>query len=116
MRTLLIINDPPYGTERAYNGFRLANSLAKRDDEEVRIFLMGDAASCAKSGQTLPQGYYSLERMLKIFRAKGGEIGVCGTCMEARGLTDDDLVEGALRSTLDELTDWTLWADKVLTF
>jgi uncharacterized protein involved in oxidation of intracellular sulfur len=77
---------------------------------------MGDAASCAKAGQTLPQGYYSLERMLKILRAKGGEAGVCGTCMDARGLVDGELTEGAHRSTLDELTDWTLWADKVLVF
>jgi len=116
MRTLLIINDPPYGTERAFNGLRLANALAKRDGEEAKVFLMGDAASCAKSGQSLPRGYYSLERMLKIFRATGGETGVCGTCMDARGLTDDELAEGSRRSTLDELADWTLWADKVLVF
>lgn len=80
------------------------------------MFLMGDGASCAKAGQTLPKGYYSLERMLKGFHGKGGETGVCGTCMDARGLTDDELVEGARRSTLDELTDWTVWADKVLVF
>lgn len=116
MRTLLILNDPPYGMERAYNGLRLANALAKRDGQEVRVFLMGDAASCAKAGQTLPQGYYSLERMLKIFSAKGGETGACGTCMDARGLTDDELVKGVRRSTLDELTEWTVWADKVLVF
>lgn len=116
MRTLLIINDPPYGTERAYNGMRLASSLAKREDQEVKVFLMGDAASCAKAGQMVPQGYYSLERMLKGFGLKGGETGVCGTCMEARGLTDDELVEGARRSTLEELTDWTIWAGKVLVF
>ena len=116
MRTLLIINDPPYGTERAYNGLRLANSLAKRDGEEVKVFLMGDAASCAKAGQNVPQGWYSLERMLKGLQVKGGETGVCGTCMDARGLTEAELVDGARRSTLEELTDWTLWADKVLIF
>ena len=116
MRTLLIINDPPYGTERAYNGLRLATSLKKRAGEEVKVFLMGDAASCAKAGQTLPQGYYSLERMLKVFHAKGGETGVCGTCMDARGLTEPELVDGARRSTLEELTDWTLWAERVLIF
>lgn len=116
MKTLMIVNDPPYGTERCYNALRLANSLAKREGEEVRVFLMGDAASCAKAGQMVPQGYYSLERMLKILRAKGGATGVCGTCMDARGLTDAELAESAHRSTLDELTDWTLWADKVLVF
>jgi uncharacterized protein involved in oxidation of intracellular sulfur len=116
MKTLMIVNDPPYGTERCYNALRLANSLAKREGEAVKVFLMGDAAACAKAGQTLPQGYYSLERMLKILRVKGGEAGVCGTCMDARGLLDAELVEGARRSTLEELTDWTLWADQVVPF
>jgi len=116
MRTLLIINDPPYGTERAYNGMRLANALAKREGEEVRVFLMGDGASCAKAGQNPPQGYYSLERMLKGLHLKGGVTGVCGTCMDARGLTDAELAEGARRGTLEELTDWTLWAERVLVF
>ncbi len=53
--TLFILNDPPYGTERSYNGLRLATSLAKREDWGVRVFLMGDAASCAKAGQQAAQ-------------------------------------------------------------
>jgi uncharacterized protein involved in oxidation of intracellular sulfur len=116
VKTLLIINDPPYGTERAYNALRLAITLIKREGEEAKVFLMADAAACAKAGQTLPQGYYSLERMLRIFHARGGSIGVCGTCMEARGLKEEELVEGAHRSTMEELADWTIWADKVLVF
>ena len=51
MKHLLILNDPPYGTERSYNALRLAGALAKRPDEEVRVFLMGDAAACARAGQ-----------------------------------------------------------------
>jgi uncharacterized protein involved in oxidation of intracellular sulfur len=47
VHVLFILNDPPHGTERSYNGLRLAGSLAKRDDVEVRIFLMGDAVGCA---------------------------------------------------------------------
>jgi uncharacterized protein involved in oxidation of intracellular sulfur len=116
MRTLFLLNDPPYGTERCYNALRLANALAHREGEEVKVFLMGDAASCAKAGQTLPQGYYSLERMLKILRVRGGETAVCGTCMDARGIADGELAEGTRRSTLEELADWTVWADKVLVF
>ena len=116
MKSLVIINDPPYGTERAYNALRLAISLLKREGEEVKIFLMADAAACAKSGQTLPQGYYSLERMLQLAHSRGAEIGVCGSCMDARGLSDAELVESARRSTMEELTDWTIRADKVLVF
>ncbi|MGH9369423.1 MAG: DsrE/DsrF/TusD sulfur relay family protein [Thermoanaerobaculia bacterium] len=115
-KTLLIVNDAPYGTERAYNGLRLAGSLAKREGEQVRVFLIGDAASCAKSGQKVPQGYYNLEVMVRNVVRRGGEVGVCGTCMDARGIADLDLSEGTRRSTLEELTDWTLQADRVLVF
>lgn len=115
-RTLFILNDPPYGTERSYNGLRLAGSLIKRDEEEVRVFLMGDAASCAKAGQQTPNGYYNIERMLRAVTNRNGKIGVCGTCMDARAITADQLAEGTSRSTLGELTDWTQWADKVLVF
>ena len=115
MKTLFILNDAPYGTERSYNGLRLAGSVAKREGEEVKLFLIGDAASCAKNGQKLPQGYYNIEIMLKSV-ARHGEVGVCGTCMDARGMTEAELIEGTKRSTLDELTNWTVWADKVITF
>ena len=116
MNILIILNDPPYGTERSYNGLRLAGSLAKRDGTAVKVFLMGDAAGCAKAGQKLPQGYYHLERMLKVPLQHGAAVGVCGSCMDARGLTDAELVAGTHRSSLDELTDWTLWADRVIVF
>lgn len=116
MKTLFIVNDPPYGTERAYNALRLAIALAKREGQEVKVFLMGDAAFCAKAGQSTAHGYYNVERMLKAFHAKGGVTGVCGTCMDARGLTDPELVEGSRRSTMDELTGWTVEAGKVLVF
>ena len=114
--TLVILNDPPYGTERSYNGLRLAGSLARRNGERVRVFLIGDAASCANAGQVVPKGYYNVELMLKGLARRGGEVGVCGTCMDARGMSADALVEGSHRSTLDELTDWTTWADKVVVF
>lgn len=114
--TLFVLNDPPYGTERSYNGLRLAGSLARRQGENVRVFLMGDAAACAKGGQKVPQGYYNVEVMLRSVGRRGGEIGVCGTCMDARGITDVELADGCRRSSLDELTDWTQRADRVLVF
>jgi uncharacterized protein involved in oxidation of intracellular sulfur len=116
MKILFILNDSPYGTERSYNGLRLAGSLAKAESTTVTVFLMGDAAWCAFAGQTTPSGYYNVERMLKALTTRGARIGVCGTCMDARGIKAEALVEGAHRSSLDELTAWTLEADKVLVF
>ncbi len=113
---LFILNDAPYGTERSYNALRLARSLIKKEGEEVKIFLIGDAAACAKAGQKVPQGYYNIGDMLGMIARAGGGIGVCGTCIDARGIHENDLVEGASRSTMDELTAWTQWADKVIVF
>jgi uncharacterized protein involved in oxidation of intracellular sulfur len=114
--TLFILNDGPYGTERSYNGLRLAGSLAKREAEDVGVFLLGDAAACAKAGQKVPQGYYNLELMLRSVTRRGGKVGVCGTCMDARGITEVELAEGCHRSTMEELTDWTQQADRTLVF
>ncbi len=114
--TLFILNDPPYGTERSYNALRLAGSLAKREGETVRVFLIGDAAACAKCGQQVPQGYYKIEHMLHIVARKGGEIGVCGSCMDARGIKDEELAEGSRRSSMEELAAWTQDSGRVLVF
>lgn len=113
--TLFIINDAPYGSERAYNALRLAGTLAGREGQQVRIFLMADAVACGKAGQKVPEGYYNIQLMLgKVLRK--GEVALCGTCMDARGVSDVDIVEGARRSTLVQLADWTIEADKVLVF
>lgn len=116
MNTLFILNGAPYGSELTYNGLRLAGALARKDGQAVRIFLMGDAAACAKAGQKVPEGYYNVLHMIgRVVRA-GGEVAACGTCLDARGIAADDLGEGIRRGTLDELADWTARADKALVF
>ncbi len=117
MTVLLIINDAPYGSEKAYNALRMAMTLQKEHaDVQVRIFLMADAVTCALRGQSTPQGYYNIERMLKSVIGRGGEVYACGSCIEARGLRDLRLLEGVTISTMSHLTQWTVEADKVLTF
>ncbi|MBL3591696.1 MAG: DsrE family protein [gamma proteobacterium endosymbiont of Lamellibrachia anaximandri] len=150
MNTLIILNDPPYGTERSYNGLRLAMALSKTDKAElssssaqtklmplrykaelsslsaqtklipggctkVTVFLMADAVVCAKRGQKTPQGFYNIELMLNSVLRKG-EVLLCGACMDARGFADDEIVQDARRSTMKELAERTLAADKVLVF
>lgn len=116
MKTLIILNDPPYGTERCYNGLRLAGALARREDVEAKVFLFGDAVGCAVANQKVPDGYYHLDRMVAAVVRRGGEVGCCGSCMDARATAEEALVEGARRSTLEEVTEWTCWADKVVSF
>lgn len=117
MKTLLVLNDPPYGTERVYNALRLAHALLKKEPRpEVTVFLMADAVIAAKAGQKTPDGYYNTERMLKRVLAGNGNVLLCGTCMDARGLDDAALLPGARRSTMDELAAATAESDKVLVF
>jgi uncharacterized protein involved in oxidation of intracellular sulfur len=115
-KILLIINGPAYGADETFNAVRLAVTLSRRGDVDVTVFLMGDAVTCAIAGQKTPDGYYALDRMLHGLARHGGRIACCGTCLDARGLTDLHLIDVASRSTMDELADWTVEADQVLTF
>lgn len=117
MNTLIILNDPPYGTERVYNGLRLATALAKNaPGAHLVVFLMADAVLAARAGQKTPDGYYNVEKMLKRVILSGGEVLLCGTCMDARGLPAEQMVDGAQRSTMDALAQAAIAADKVVVF
>jgi uncharacterized protein involved in oxidation of intracellular sulfur len=82
----------------------------------VRVFLLGDAVGCAVAGQKVPDGYYHLDKMIESAARHGAEVGCCSTCLDARGIPEGLLVRAARRSSLDQLADWTLWAERVLTF
>jgi len=117
MKTLFILNDPPYGTERSYNALRLAHALLKQNNgAEITVFLLADAVVAARKGQKTPDGYYNMERMLKRIIAGTGRVLLCSACMDARGLADEDMIEGAGRSSMDELAAVTTASDKVLVF
>jgi len=117
MRNLFILNDAPYGAERPYNALRLAIALAQEPEQENRIFLMGDAVFIAKRGQKPPGGFYNLQVMLnKIIRLAPERVDVCNVCMDARGMTDEELIPGTQRGAIEKLAYWTNWADKVLVF
>lgn len=117
MEILIIINDAPYGTEKAYNALRLANQVLKDHPEtRVNIFLLADAVTCGIANQKTPDGYYNIGKMIKVFVRNGGKIKTCGTCMDARGMTELPLEEGVERSNMKEFAQWTVDADKVITF
>ena len=113
---LLILNDGPDESERSYNGLRLALALSSIDDTHVRIFLIGDAVSCATRDLAIAAGPYPVGRTLGILIRRGAEIGVCGSCLEARDLADVDLVAGVRRSSTTELAEWMVAADRVAVF
>jgi uncharacterized protein involved in oxidation of intracellular sulfur len=117
LNTLLILNDPPYGTERSYNGLRLAQTLLRKNPAmQLSVFLLADAVSAARKGQKTAEGFYNVEHMLKRLMASDAQLLLCGTCMDARGIQEQDLIEGARRGSMDDLALATLAADKVIVF
>jgi uncharacterized protein involved in oxidation of intracellular sulfur len=95
----------------------LANQLNKaHEDVEVRIFLIADAGSCAISGQITPIGYYTFVRLMKVSINKGSKVKICSSRAEASGLKNTPLIEETEISTMDELTQWVVDSDKVITF
>lgn len=116
MKVLVTLNDGPYGSERTYNGLRLAGALTRKEGVEVKVFLVGDGAGAAKKGQKLPNGFYNVETMIGSVVRQGATVGVCGSCMDARGFSEAELVEGTRRSSLEEWASWTAEADETLVF
>lgn len=117
-KILIIINDAPYGTEKAYNALRMAMTLQKEHGEQVavKIFLLADAVTCGLPNQTTPNGFYNIERMLKLVIRNGGEVKSCGGCSQARGIGKLEFIEGVKLSNMKEFAQWTVDCDKVLTF
>jgi uncharacterized protein involved in oxidation of intracellular sulfur len=117
MKILIIINDAPYGTEKMFTALRLAMSLQKEyGDLVLRIFLFTDAVTAALPNQIIPEGYYSIEKMLKSVINKGAEVKLCGTCIKARGLKELKLIDGTEISNMKQLSDWIVDSDRIITF
>ena len=117
-KILFVVNDAPYGTEKAYNALRLAMNIIKyhKENVEIKIFLLADAVYCGLPSQTTAEGYYNIERMMKYILKRGGEVKACGVCAEARGIDKLRFQEGIELSNMEEFSGWTVECDKVLTF
>ena len=115
---LIIINDAPYGTEKAYNALRMAITLQKENPDgiSIKIFLLADAVTCGLPNQKTPNGFYNIERMLKVVIRNGGEVKSCGGCSEARGIDKLAFIDGVKLSNMKEFAKWTIECDKVLSF
>jgi uncharacterized protein involved in oxidation of intracellular sulfur len=117
MNLTIIVNDPPYGSEKPWNALRLASTAATGEDPmKVRVFLMGDSVAAAKRGQNTPEGFYNMEKMLQALVQRGVEVKVCGACINARGLDPSELVEGVEKGSMKILSDWIRDSDKVVSF
>ena len=111
----IILNDAPYGNERAYNGLRLALSLVK-NNTSVCLFLQADAVFCALKNQKTPNGYYNIGRMIQSLLRRGVPVHTCGTCCASRGVQETQLIDGVHLSNLETLTSWVKKSQQTIVF
>lgn len=112
---LIVLNDAPYGTEKSYNGLRLAIALQARNNN-VKVFLMADAVFCGIPNQETPTGFYNLGEMLGRVLANGGKVAACGSCMKARGVKVDGLIKGVEQGSMALLSEWTEKCGRIHSF
>ena len=115
---LIIVNAPAYGSERMLSALRLATAIATQEVETVdlRLFMMSDAVTVGLAGQVDAQAGGGLQQMVEELLAHGVQIRLCRTCTLARGIAQPAVIPCVLIGTLAELAEWTLTADKVISF
>lgn len=115
---LIIISAPAYGSERMLSALRLATTIAAQEVETVdlRLFMMSDAVTVGLAGQAEAQAGGGLQQMLEGLLGYGAKVRLCRTCAQARGVVEQKLIPGIVIGTLPELAEWTLAADKVVSF
>jgi tRNA 2-thiouridine synthesizing protein D len=111
----IVINEAAYGKERAWNALRLAMAMMTRGIK-VNIFLLEDGVTVAKKGQRPPEGYYNLEKMLTQLIQNGANVRACSTCLQARGMSQNELVLGAEVGKMLDLVEWIKESKSVLSF
>ncbi|MGR7612992.1 DsrE/DsrF/TusD sulfur relay family protein [Klebsiella aerogenes] len=115
-RIVIVANGAAYGSASLFNSLRLAIALREQEsDLDLKLFLMSDAVTAGLRGQKPAEGY-NIQQMLEILTAQNVPVKLCKTCTDGRGITYLPLVDGVEVGTLVELAQWTLAADKVLTF
>jgi uncharacterized protein involved in oxidation of intracellular sulfur len=115
-KIVIVANGAAYGSESLFNSLRLAIALREKEsDLALRLFLMSDAVTAGLKGQKPAEGY-NIQQMLEILTAQNVPVKLCKTCTDGRGITSLPLIDGVEIGTLVELAEWTLTADKVLTF
>jgi len=115
-KIVIVANGAAYGSESLFNSLRLAIALREKESAlELRLFLMSDAVTAGLKGQKPAEGY-NIQQMLEILTAQNVPVKLCKTCTDGRGITGLPLIDGVEIGTLVELAEWTLTADKVLTF
>ena len=108
----IVIADGPYTKERPYTMLRFAYT-ALLEDHKINIFLVEDGIFVGKKKQD-PSTYDNLEKWMKDIISEGANVKACAVCMKARGMPEEELIEGIKKTTMNGFVDMCVEADKIL--
>ena len=106
----IIITHAPYGQEKPFTALRFIQASFQH---KVNVFLVEDGVYVAKKGQDAD---VKIEAMLRDAINSGVNVKLCGSCAGARGVSQDEIVDGAGMGTMEDLVNWVDGSDKVLMF
>ena len=111
----IFIGSGPYTTERPYTALRFAYT-ALLDGNQVKLFAFEDAIFALKKNQNPAQIYKIQEWVEKCLEEENFEIAACGVCMKARGMANEELIEGIQMGTMEKALQYTKDCEKLLFF
>ena len=108
----IAIGSGQYTKERPYTMLRFAYT-ALLGGHKVNIFLVEDGIWVGKKNQD-PKGYDNVGKWLKDVIDEGAKVLACGVCMGARGMSEDELMEGVSKTTMNGFLDMCVEADNII--
>ena len=108
----IIIADGAYASERPYTMLRFAYT-ALLEEHKINIFLVEDGVFVGKKNQD-PASYDNVGKWMKDVIEEGANVKACGVCMKARGLSQDEFIDGIEKTTMNTFVDMCAEADNVL--
>jgi len=108
----IVIGDGAYTKERPFTMLRFAYT-ALLEGHKINIFLVEDGIFVGKKNQD-PMAYDNIGKWMTDVISEGANIKACGVCMKARGLSEDDLIDGIEKATMNALVEMCEEADNVI--
>ena len=104
--------------ERATLAFIVGNVAANADQEAVVLLTIEGVCLATKgyADDIEKPGFPPLREVLASFVANGGQVWACGTCAKPRGITEEDLIDGAKIVTAANVVEYMANGASTLSF
>ena len=108
----VVIANGAYTSERPYTMLRFAYT-ALLEGHKINVFLVEDGIFIGKKNQD-PSTYDNIGKWMNDVIKEGANVKACGVCMKARGLDENELMEGINKTTMNGFLDMCVESDQTI--